>query len=154
MNHIKSLFSKYKEIIMYLIMGGATTVVNWASYAITVSTLPITNADAKVLVSNIISWTIAVIFAYITNKIWVFQSYSWKFKYVLREAFLFVSARFLTGLLEIFGVPLLVKLGLHQTIFGIEGMLSKILVSIIVVILNYIFSKLLIFKKKDSQENN
>ena len=71
MNHIKSLFSKYKEIIMYLIMGGATTVVNWASYAITVSTLPITNADTKVLVSNIISWTIAVIFAYITNKIYI-----------------------------------------------------------------------------------
>ncbi len=154
MNRLIQLFVKYQEIIMYLIMGAATTVVNWASYAITVSTLPIANGDTKVLVSNIISWTVAVIFAYITNKIWVFRSYSWKLKFVLREAFLFISARFLTGLLEIFGVPLLIKLGLHQTIFGIEGMLSKVLVSIIVVILNYVFSKLLIFKKNQEPEEN
>lgn len=147
MSFIKQLFIKYKEIIMYLIMGGGTTVVSWVSYAAFVSVLPITNPDAKVLISNIISWVLAVIFAYITNKIWVFESRIWKPNYILKEVSLFVSSRFLTGLLEIFGVPLLIHLGLSQTIFGIEGMISKIFVSILVVILNYVFSKLFIFKK-------
>lgn len=149
MNFIKQSFIKHKEIIMYLIMGGGTTVVNWCSYALFVSILPTTNSDMKVLLSNIISWILAVIFAYITNKIWVFESYSWKPKFIVKELTLFVSTRFLTGLLEIFGVPLLIKIGLNQTIFGIEGMISKIFVSILVVILNYIFSKLVIFKKTE-----
>lgn len=148
MNFIKQLFIKYKEIIMYLIMGGGTTVVSWFSYAIFVSILPIADSDTIVLVSNIISWILAVVFAYITNKIWVFESYSWNLKYILKEISLFVSSRFFTGLVEIFGVPLLIHLGLNHTIFGIEGMISKIFVSIFVVILNYVFSKLFIFKKK------
>lgn len=152
MKTIKDLFLKYREIIMYLIMGGGTTVVNWGVYAVSVTILPISKADTKVLVANIIAWTLAVIFAYVTNKIWVFESYSWKLKFVIKEVFLFVSARLATGLLEIFGVPLLVKLGLNQTIFGIEGMVSKILVSIIVVILNYIFSKLFIFKNNSEDK--
>ncbi len=145
---MKNLFLQYKEIIMYLIMGGGTTIVNWCSYAAFVSHLPIHNTDTKVLTANIISWVLAVTFAYITNKIWVFESHNWNFRFVARELFLFVSTRFLTGLLEIFGVPLLIKIGFDQTILGIEGMLSKVLVSILVVILNYIFSKLVIFKKK------
>lgn len=147
MDTVKNLFLKYKEIIMYLIMGGATTVVNWVVYALSVSILPIPVASTKVLVANIIAWTLAVIFAYVTNKIWVFESYNWNFKFVIKEVFLFVSARLATGVLEIFGVPLLVKLGINQTILGIEGMVSKILVSVLVVILNYVFSKLIIFKK-------
>lgn len=151
MNFIKQLFIKHKEIIMYLIMGGGTTVVNWCSYALFVSILPTTNSDMKVLLSNIISWILAVTFAYITNKIWVFESYSWKPKFIIKELTLFVSTRFLTGLLEIFGVPILIKIGLNQTIFGIEGMISKIFVSILVVILNYIFSKLIIFKKTEEK---
>lgn len=151
MNFIKQLFIKHKEIIMYLIMGGGTTVVNWCSYALFVSILPTANSDMKVLLSNIISWILAVIFAYITNKIWVFESYSWKPKFIIKELTLFVSTRFLTGLLEIFGVPILIKIGLNQTIFGIEGMISKIFVSILVVILNYIFSKLIIFKKTEEK---
>lgn len=147
METIKSFFIKYKEIIMYLIMGGGTTVVNWGVYAFTVTILPLSNTDSKVLIANIIAWILAVIFAYVTNKIWVFGSHSWKFAFVIKELFLFVSARLITGLLEIFGVPLLVKLGLNQTLFGIEGMVSKVLVSVIVVILNYVFSKLFIFKE-------
>lgn len=154
MKTIKDLFFKYKEIIMYLIMGGATTVVNWAVYAGSVSLLK--NWDAafgtfklNVLVANVLAWVIAVIFAYVSNKIFVFESYSWKLSFVLKELFLFVTARLVTGLLEIFGVPFLVGLGFNQTIFGIEGMACKLCVSIIVVILNYIFSKLIIFKNDE-----
>ena len=151
MDTIKNLFLKYKEIIMYLIMGVATTVVSWGVFALAVRILPLSNEDIKATVANIISWILAVIFAYVTNKIWVFESYSWKIEFIIKEFSLFVSARLITGLLEIIGVPLLIKLGLNQTILGTYGMASKIFVSVFVVILNYVFSKLIIFKK-DSKE--
>lgn len=152
MNTIKNLIFKYKEIIMYLIMGVATTFVNWAVYAVAITTIhtgvKINTFDFDLLVSNVIAWIISVIFAYVTNKIFVFESHSWQISFVIREFILFVSARLLTGAIEIFGLPFLVGLGLDGKIFGIEGMVSKILISIIVVILNYIFSKLIIFKKE------
>lgn len=151
MKTLKSLFTKYKEIIMYLIMGGATTVVNWVVYAIATFLIhtgkQVHGFDMDLLISNIIAWILAVLFAYITNKLFVFESYSWTPSFVIKEFALFVSARLLTGIIEILGVPLLVGLGLNQTILGIEGMLSKIVVSVVVIILNYVFSKLFIFKK-------
>lgn len=152
MNTIKNLFFKYKEIIMYLVMGVATTVVNWIVYALAISlintNLVIKDFDFDLLISNITAWIISVIFAYVTNKIFVFESHSWKLAFIAKEFALFVSARLITGVLEIVGLPFLVSLGLDQTIFGIEGMVSKVLISVLVVILNYIFSKLIIFKKE------
>lgn len=154
MDTIVNLFKRYREIIMYLIMGVATTLVNWVAYAACVSIFHIDRIvfgfDIDVLISNVIAWMLGVIFAYVTNKLFVFQSYSWKLSFVIKEFVLFISARLATGVLEIFGVPFLVGIGLNQTIFGIDGMLSKVLVSVIVVILNYVFSKLIIFKKDTS----
>jgi len=160
---IKEIFQKYKEIIMYLIMGVATTLVNWITYMVIISffnqgdglstfiekyfKLSIEPNSLNVFVSNAIAWIVAVIFAYITNKIFVFESKTWTVKAFWREFSLFISARAITGILEIFGVPLLVEIGLDQTILGYEGMVSKAIVSVAVIILNYIFSKLIIFKK-------
>ena len=156
MNVLIDLFKKYREIIMYMIMGFATTAVNWVAYAACVSIFHIDRLvwgfDIDVLISNVIAWTVAVIFAYVTNKLLVFESYSWKLSFVIKEFVLFISARLATGVLEILGVPFLVGLGLNQTILGIEGMVSKVLVSVIVVILNYVFSKLIIFKKEKVTE--
>lgn len=143
MNTIKSLYLKYKEIIMYLIMGVLTTVVNWATYAIMVRVF-----TDSVTISNIVAWVAGVLFAYVTNKIFVFESYSWTPKFIIKELSLFVSARLITGVIEIVGVPALVACGLNQSILGTKGMLAKVLISVIVVILNYVFSKLLIFKDK------
>ena len=78
----------------------------------------------------------------------MFESRSFAPSVVFPEFFRFASARVVTGLLESFLVPFLVGRGLNQTIFGIEGSIAKILVSVIVVILNYVFSKLLVFRKK------
>lgn len=147
---IKELIIKYKEIIMYLIFGVLSTVVSWGTYALFTKLIPSFSISSfeitTVMTSNVLSWVCAVIFAYITNKLFVFNSKSWAPQTALKEFALFISSRLITGVLEWVGVPLLVSLGLGQTIFGIEGMLSKVLVSIIVVILNYVFSKLLIFK--------
>lgn len=135
---------KHREIILYLIMGGATTLVSWGSYAVGVKVF-----GWSITASNIFSWILAVLFAFFSNKVWVFGSKSFKTSVLFRELATFVSARLLTGAMEWFGVPLLVNIGLNQALFGVAGMWAKILVSVTVVILNYIFSKLWIFKKKN-----
>ena len=142
------LFNKYREIIMYLIMGVATTVVSWISFAILTKIILIDSEVIRVTIANVLSWIISVLFAYVTNKIWVFNSRSWEFKFVIKELIKFVSARLLTGFLEWFGVPFLVTIGLDYKPLGIDGGLSKIVISVLVIILNYVFSKLIIFKNK------
>ncbi len=143
-NHPRS--TELREVFRYLVMGGFTTLVSWGTYALLAR-----NLGMGITVSNILSWVCAVIFAYLTNKVWVFHSYSWKVGFVLREVALFISARLVTGVIEMAGVPLLVKAGLNQKLFGVKGMLAKVAVSILVVILNYVFSKLIIFRKKEKQ---
>lgn len=145
MNKIIDLVKKHWEIISYLFWGGMTTLVSWGSYSIFVFILG--DKEWNVAVANVLSWICAVVFAYVTNKLWVFNSKSWNVKVILPELIKFLSARVVTGIFEIVSVPLLVELGLNQTIFGIDGMVAKVLVSVVVVLLNYVFSKLFIFKK-------
>ena len=102
MKKFSELFIKYKEIIMYLIMGFATTFISWVSYSIFTLVFSAFSDDTNVLLSSIVSWTIAVIFAYFTNKIWVFESYSWKPSFVIAEFGKFISARIFTGIIKVF----------------------------------------------------
>ncbi len=150
MAKIKELFLKYKEIIMYLVFGVLTTLVSWGSYALFEIALSsfILNSIVLSSVANVLSWIAAVAFAFVTNKLWVFESKSWKSGLVIKELGAFVGSRLLTGALEWVGVPGLMLIGLNQSILGIEGMVAKVLISVIVVILNYVLSKLLVFRKK------
>lgn len=136
------LFKKYKEIIAYLFWGGMTTLVSWGTYALFQGVF-----GMPVAVANVLSWICAVIFAFFTNKVWVFSSRSFKLSVVLKEAGMFVTSRLITGVIEWVFVPLLVWLGLNKEIYGVEGAWSKIIVSVVVVILNYVFSKLIVFRK-------
>lgn len=147
---IKRMFIKYKEVIMYLIFGVLTTIVSWGSYAVfeMVFEKAIVDVNVLVAVSNVLSWVAAVLFAYVTNKLFVFESKSFKPTTVFKELGLFVGSRLISGVVEWVGVPLLVWIGLNQTIFGVEGMFAKVLVSVIVVIINYILSKLIVFRKE------
>lgn len=150
MNLIKKLFIKYREVIDYLFWGILTTVVSWCSFglfSISFNAVIKNTVSAAIICANILSWLCATAFAFVTNKLWVFRSKSWNKKIVFTELSKFVSARMATGIFELIAVPLLVKIGLNQTILDVEGMFSKILVSIIVVILNYLLSKIFIFKK-------
>ncbi|MEE1054322.1 MAG: GtrA family protein [Acutalibacteraceae bacterium] len=150
MNLIKKLFIKYREVIDYLFWGILTTVVSWCSFglfSISFNAVIKNSVSAAIICANILSWLCATAFAFVTNKLWVFRSKSWNKKIVFTELSKFVSARMATGIFELIAVPLLVKIGLNQTILDVEGMFSKILVSIIVVILNYLLSKIFIFKK-------
>lgn len=153
---IKRYLEKYLEIILYLFWGGLTTVVNWGSYSLCILLLNKYNglyfsiAEVKfsgtIVIANLISWVCAVLFAFITNKLWVFNSKSWNAKIAFPEFVKFVSTRLITGGMEMIAVPLLVALGVDQVLFGIDGGVAKVIVSIIVVLLNYISSKLFIFK--------
>lgn len=144
MKKIQELFEKYKEVIMYLIFGVGTTAVNYVIYTVLTETGVMTNLN----IANVIAWVGAVAFAYITNKLWVFESKSWKLDLVLKELGMFLGARIFSGIFEIGLFPILMKVGFDYAIFGVEGMAAKVAISVLVIVLNYIFSKLLIFKKK------
>ena len=133
---MKKLLIKYKSILMYGIFGVLTTLVNIISYGFSYNYVGISN-----VVSNIIAWILAVSFAYITNKIWVFDSKVFSAKFMLNEAIKFFGCRILTGLFDIaimyIGVDLL----------NGPSMILKVASNIIVIILNYVASKLIIFRK-------
>lgn len=148
MNKLLVLIRKNEEIVLYIFWGILTTIVSWGSYSVFIYLLNCLQFSEifSVVISNIFSWVSATIFAFATNKIFVFKSKSWQRKVLIPEAIKFVSTRAFTGALELVLVPILVFMGLNQTIYGVQGMLSKVIVSVFVVILNYIFSKMFIFK--------
>lgn len=134
---IRSLVEKYWDVITYLFFGVLTTVVNYIVY------LPAYNLlGLSASVSNVISWAVAVAFAYLTNKPFVFKSHDWSRATVIPELTKFVSCRIASGAMET--AILLVTVD----ILGWNGNVWKLLTQIMVVILNYVFSKLIVFKKK------
>lgn len=156
MGKIKALFVKYKELITYVIFGVATTVVNFVFFKL----FNVLLGEEYYLISNSIAWVLSVIFAYITNKLWVFESKSWKMGVLLKEIPAFFAARVFSFLLEEAGLWLFVDM-LHFdrhtiTLLGITiggKMIAKIILAVIVVILNYIFSKWIIFRKKTPKDS-
>ena len=144
MNKLKELFARYKEIIVYLIVGVLTTLVCWLTYAGLRLILNIEN-PFLMQVAVIIRWIAGVSFAYVMNRIFVFES---KDPNIFAEAIKFVSARITTLLIEMFLMWLLPML-LPAKVFGIKNdWIATFACAVIVTILNYIFSKLLVFKKK------
>lgn len=136
MKKMWDLVKKYREILTYLVFGVLTTVVNYLVY------LPCYNLlGIPASVSNIIAWVAAVAFAYLTNKPFVFQSHDWSRKTVVPEFLKFVSCRVASGAVET-GILLLTVDILHQ-----NGNIWKLVTSVLVVILNYVGSKLLVFRK-------
>ncbi len=152
MKKIKELFVKYKEVITYLIFGVLTTVVNIVSYDL----LQSINGGMSYLVNNAIAWFVSVVFAYVTNKLFVFNSKRWECKLVCKEILEFFGARIFSFGIEELGLWLMVDLlgmgaiTLNLLSFSFTGdIIAKVILSVIVIILNYFFSKFIIFKKKD-----
>lgn len=140
-----------KEIINYIIFGVLTTVVNFAVFWLFNRLL----GRDFYLASNVIAWIAAVAFAYVTNRIWVFQSKVKSAKGVLKEIGEFFLSRLFSLGVEEAGLLIFVDLLKFKNLsfelfsFAVTGeMLSKIILAVIVVILNYIFSKFIIFKKQ------
>lgn len=133
---IRALVVKYWDILSYLVFGVMTTVVNYAVY------LPIYNfLGLSAAVSNVIAWVAAVAFAFLTNKPFVFKSHDWSVKTVIPELTKFVSCRFASGAMETLILLLTVDL------LGWNGNIWKLITQVLVVVLNYVTSKLVVFKK-------
>ena len=136
-DRLRGLIRKYWDILTYLFFGGLTTVVNYLVY------LPCYNLlGISASVSNMIAWVVAVAFAYLTNKPFVFRSHDWSASAVLPELTKFVGTRLGSG------AQATAILYVTVDTMGMNGNLWKILTSVGVVILNYIGSKLLVFRKK------
>ena len=140
---MKDRIRKHKEIILYLFFGVTTTAVNWAVYALMTAAL-----HADMTLANAVAWVAAVVYAFITNKLFVFESKSLKPKVLLSEGVKFFSARIASGIVEILLPTLMVAVGLNGTLLGLEGGIAKAVVSIVVIVMNYILSKWLVFRKK------
>ena len=135
--NIKNLVKKYWELLLYLLFGVLTTLTNFVIY------LPLYNyCNFSAAVSNGIAWCAAVFVAFLTNKPLVFKSYDWSLKVVVPELVKFVGCRLFSGILET------VMLWLTVDLLNFDGNIWKIVTSIVVIILNYIGSKLFVFQKK------
>ncbi len=142
MNKILSLIRQYRGVILYLFFGALTTAVNYLVY------LPCYNLwNFSAVGSNAIAWVVAVIFAFLTNKPFVFQSRDWSAGTVLPEMGKFALCRVGSGLLESGALFLTVDY------MGWNGNWMKLLFSVVVVILNYVGSKLLVFRKRKNENS-
>lgn len=130
-------FQKHKEVILYLFFGGLTTFVSIISYFAF-------RFFYDVKISQIFSWVFAVLFAYVTNKFFVFNSHQKKIIYFFKEFIMFIFARLFTGIMEF----LLLIFFVNKNMTMKFEILIKIFVTILVIILNYLLSKLIVFYKK------
>ncbi len=134
--NLEVLLLQYKELIVYGVCGVLTTIVNYAIYFVCTKSFSI-----HYIVSNIIAWVFSVIFAYLVNKIYVFASLDWSRRKLLKEIWQFVAARIFSGVAETLLLILFVDM------MGYCDTIIKIIAGIVVIIINYLFSKWVIFKK-------
>ena len=126
-------YKKHREVLLYLFFGALTTVVSWGSFYLL--HYPIGWNEH---IANLLSWVAAVLFAFLTNRTWVFSAKG----SFLREMLLFFAARLTTlGVEEVF-------LLVFTTLLKKEAMPVKIVGNLLVLVLNYVFSKLIVFRKK------
>lgn len=139
---IKKIWDKLVnwETISYTVFGVLTTLVDWGVYTI------LRMNATEYMVAQVVSWCAAVAFAFITNKLWVFKSYDFHLVNLFRELTSFVTCRLVTGVFTLVGMMVMVDL------MGMNDYLSKLGISVMVIILNYIFSKIFIFKKRSCEE--
>ena len=162
-----------KEIVLYLIFGVETTLVNWIVYLLFNNLIfnRFFSENTAMTAANAVAWFLAVLFAFVTNKLIVFKSKEKTARILIPELLSFYASRGLTGLLEIFVPTLLVNAGITFTLLGDggifpnalrdsgfiyttlsdRGLVPKMIVAVVVTILNYVFSKLIVFRKKKKQ---
>lgn len=139
MNQLLEILKRRRELLMYTVMGVSATVFNWIAYSLFVIHMSVTMANA-------LSWLVTLVFAFVTNKIYVFESKNWDRNTVIKEAAGFVTARGVTGFIEVVGQPQLYNMGLNQALFGVEGLAAKITICLILVVVNYFSTKLIVFR--------
>jgi len=138
----QSFFSKHREGILYVFYGGLTTLVSWGTYALFV----LIGIDFNI--ANWLSVACAVLFAFVVNKWMVFKSRSLGIKGMAIELWWFSFFRGLTIAFRLIAFPILITLGLTDSLFGIYGFVALIVVTVVETIANYLASKFIVFRKK------
>lgn len=137
------IIKKYKEVIKYLIIGVLTTIVNYVIFIILVNAIKI-----EMHTSNIIAWLISIIFAYFTNKLFVFESKSFKVEVLIKEILTFAMARAFSLLLE----EAILYIFVNR--LEMDKLIIKLIANIIVIVLNYVLSKFIIFTDKKKEQRD
>ncbi|AUA38032.1 membrane protein, GtrA family [Clostridioides difficile] len=130
------ILKKHRETILYLFFGAFTTLVNIVSYLFFTRVILF-----NFMVANALAWILAVLFAYVTNKFFVFESKRIEIRFVFKEFLSFVSFRLLSGVVEMLIMYVMIDL------LFVNDVIVKIFTNIVVIVLNYLFSKMIIFKK-------
>ena len=138
---MKELFNKYKEIIMYLIFGVLTTVISLIVYYALTYTILNPNNSIYLQIANILSWIAGVLFAYFTNRKYVFES---KNENKLKEFTSFVGSRVTTLILD------MIIMGVGVSLLHGNDKILKLISQVLVIVGNYVLSKLIVFKKKNN----
>ena len=133
---MKKLINKYNELIMYGIFGVLTTLINLITFYV------LDKLGVNVYLNNSIAWVISVLFAFITNKLYVFNSKDTSYKIIAKEGIAFFLARIFSYFVDMFTIFMIFQ------VMGINKMIAKIISNVIVIIINYLLSKIIIFKKK------
>ena len=136
LNRFKQLLQKNKQLIFYLFFGVCTTLINTVCYGLLYECLEVNN-----VISTIIAWLLAVIFAFVTNKRLVFESQSGSGKELVRELVSFFGCRLATGVLDVIIMVIAVD------IMGWHSLVWKLIANVIVIVINYVVSKWIIFRK-------
>ncbi|MCC0729655.1 MULTISPECIES: GtrA family protein [unclassified Clostridioides] len=131
------IFKKHKETILYLFFGAFTTLINIVSYLFFTRVI-----SFNFMIANALAWIIAVLFAYVTNKFFVFESKKVEIKFLFKEFLSFVSFRLLSGIIEMVIMYIMIDL------LFVNDVIVKVFTNIVVIVLNYLFSKMIIFRKK------
>ncbi len=134
-------YKKYKEILLYLFFGGLAFFISIGSYAVANVKFGINE-----LLANLISWVIAVLFAFMTNRIWVFAAPTETVGAFFKQMMSFFTGRIATLIVEE------IILAVFITMLGFNSMLIKVIAQIVVIVLNYVISKLFVFKEKNTEE--
>jgi len=145
----KNMSSEKIRIISYIFFGFITTLSNFLVYSLSVTII-----ELSIEMSTIVAWIVSVFVAYVTNKIWVFKSNSKSLIILFKEVGLFYSARLISGLFELGMITLSVRSGYSFSLIGVEGLGTKLIISIVIVFLNYYFSKYAIFQNDYSLIDN
>lgn len=141
---MKKLLEKYREFIAYAAFGAGTVAVDVALYGLTVGLLGIRLANA-------VGWCGAVLFAFFTNKYFVFRTGNRGARAFWREFAEFVAGRLLSLAVEVVGVDALVKRGLNRPLLGITGGVAKVVITVVVILLNYLLSKFIVFRARGAE---
>ena len=139
----EAFYKKNKEVLMYLLFGGLTSVVGVVSFGIFHLTFGMDE-----LIANVISWIFAVTFAFVTNRVWVFHAATDSVADFVKQMFAFYGGRVLTLVIEELMILLFIKL------LQWPSMSVKVAAQVVVIVLNYVISKLFVFRKKATIEKN